>query len=248
MKKTNIKNWLARIGITIAFAMSFSVSYAATTYAAVGTPCENNSICGGGEYCNTTSKKCETIELQRGGKLIATASADIFNSSSILKEDNKYLFINQIQWLLDFQHQISFDNFVVAETQIDEGSEIHVQITVYGDNDSAIDSIHVWVVVLELKADRNQEDLINSGDNRNFNGSIIPADTIKANFVDVTVRMHKRGYGYNETQLYQVFMQPEVGRPIEIDYIALIVFIISLGLVAVGGFATIRYKGKEEEA
>ncbi|MHA1198577.1 MAG: hypothetical protein ACTSQF_04410 [Candidatus Heimdallarchaeaceae archaeon] len=187
------------------------------------------------------------LELQRGGKLIATASADIFNSTNILKEDNKHLLIRQLQWLFNLQHQISYENFVVEETVIDEGGEIHVQITVYGDNDTTIDNLRVWVVILELKADRNQEDLMTI-DNSVFNGTISPIDTIKANFVDVNVRMHKRGYGYNETQLVEVFMDPDVGKQIKLDVLAMILFFVSIGLVVLGGFATRGYKGKEEEA
>lgn len=188
------------------------------------------------------------LELQRGGKLIATASADIFNSTNILKEDNKHLLIRQLQWLFNLQHQLSYDNFVVEETVIEEGSEIHVQISVFGDNGTTVDNLHVWVVVLELKADRNQEDLITTGDNIDFNGSITPVDTIKANFVDVNVRMHKRGYGYNETQLVEVFMDPDVGRAIKLDVLAMIIFFVSIGLVVLGAIATSRYRGKVEEA
>lgn len=188
------------------------------------------------------------LELQRGGKLIATASADIFNSSNILKEDNKHLLIRQLQWLLDFQHLLAFEDFVVEESEIAVGGTLHVEITVFGDNDSTIDNIHVWVTVLELKADQNQEDLITTGDNRHFNGTIIPTSIIKANSIDVDIRMHKRGYGYNQTQLVEVFLNPTVGRPIQLDVIAMIIFFVSIGLVVLGSFATMRYRGKQEEA
>ena len=187
------------------------------------------------------------VELQRGGKLIATASADIFNSSNIIKADNKYLFISQVEWLFNLQHLLSYEDFGVEETEISAGGFIHVHVTVYGDNDTSVENLHVWVVILELKADRNQEDLVNTGDNRHFNGTITPASTIKADFVDVTIRMHKRGYGYNQTELYEIYVQPTVGHPISIDYLAMILFIVSLGLVILGGFATIKYRSKEEE-
>jgi hypothetical protein len=186
------------------------------------------------------------VELQRGGKLIATASADIYNASNILREDNKHLLIRQLEWLFNLQNHLSYENFVVEESEIAEGGKIHVQIEVFSDNDSTVDNLHVWVVVLELKVDQNQEDLLNSGDNRMFNGSITPVSTIKSNFVDVSIRMHKRGYGYNQTQLEEIFLVPEVGKPIKIDVIAMIVFFIAIGLVVLGSFATRKYKGKEE--
>ncbi len=186
------------------------------------------------------------VELQRGGKLIVSASADMFNTTNILKADNKHLLIRQIQWLFNLQHQLSYDNFVVEETEIAEGGIINVQISVSGDNDTVVENLRVWVVILELKADRNQEDLVPTIDNVNFTGAITPNDTIRANYVDVTVRMHKRGYGYNETQLVEVFMDPEVGRKIKLDVIAMILFFASLGLVVIGAISTRKYKNKEE--
>ena len=188
------------------------------------------------------------VELQRGGKLIATASPDIFNSTNILKEDNKYLLVKQLEWLLNFQYQLLYDNYFIESTSIDEGDAINVNITVYSDNATILTDLHVWVVVLELKVDQNRENLINTGDNTNYNGSIIPASSIKANYIDVTVRMHKRGYGYNATQLVEIFMEPVVGKPVSVDVISLIVFIISIGLAVIGGFATRRFKTKEESS
>ncbi|TFG10556.1 hypothetical protein EU534_00865 [Candidatus Heimdallarchaeota archaeon] len=187
-----------------------------------------------------------TVELQRGGKLIVAASADMFNASNILKEDNKHLFIRQFQYLLGLQHQLNYDNFEIEETAVNVGDAIYVEISVFGDNNSIINNLHVWIVVLELKADQNEADLVSLGDNEFYNGSIIPSNKIKANFIDISIRMHKRGYGYTETQLVEVFLNPLVGRPIELDIVALIIFLASLGLVALGSFATRKYKVKEE--
>ena len=186
------------------------------------------------------------LELQRGGKVIVTATEEIFNSTNILKADNKYLLIRQIQWLFNFQNFLFYDNYIIEETKIDVGGTIQVQITVFGDNNTIIENLHVWVIILELKADRNQEDLVNTGDNMNFNGSIIPADTIKTNYIDVTIRMHKRGYSYNETQLVEIFMQPEVGEPIKLDIISMILFVVSIGLAIIGSFAIRKYRIKGE--
>ena len=163
-----------------------------------------------------------------------------------MKEDNKNLFIRQVQYLLDLQHQLSFDNFEVEETAINVGDAIIVQISVFGDNNATLSDLHVWIVVLELKVDQNKVDLVSLGDDEHFNGSIIPSSSIKANFVDISIRMHKRGYGYSETQLVEIFLNPEVGKPIQIDFVALIIFLVSMGLVALGSLATRKYKVTEE--
>ncbi|MHA1447617.1 MAG: hypothetical protein ACTSSN_13060, partial [Candidatus Heimdallarchaeaceae archaeon] len=196
---------------------------------------------------NSSASIQATIELQRGGKLLAFASADIFNSTNILKADNKYLFLRQIQWLLNLQHQISYDNFVVDDLTIFEGDNITASITVRGDENSTIADVQVWIVVLELKVDTNKSLLINSGDGINFNGRIVPDSSIKTQFVDVSIRMHKRGYGYNETTLVEVFMEPVLNTSIRIDVIALIIFISSIGLAVIGGLATKRFKVVKEE-
>jgi len=196
---------------------------------------------------NSSASIQAALELQRGGKLLAFASADIFNSTNILKADNKYLFLRQIQWLLNLQHQISYDNFVVEDLTIVEGGNITVSITVRGDENSTIADVQVWIVVLELKVDINKELLISTGDEKNFNGIIVPASSIKTQFVDVSIRMHKRGYGYNETNLVEVFMEPVLNTGIRIDIIALIIFITSIGLAVIGGLATKRFKVVKEE-
>ena len=196
---------------------------------------------------NSSASIQAALELQRGGKLLAFASADIFNSTNILKADNKYLFLRQIQWLLNLQHQISYDNFVVDDLTIFEGDNITASITVRGDENSTIADVQVWIVVLELKVDTNKSLLINSGDGINFNGRIVPDSSIRTQFVDISIRMHKRGYGYNETNLIEVFMEPVLNTSIRIDVIALIIFISSIGLAVIGGLATKRFKVVKEE-
>ncbi|MHA1516947.1 MAG: hypothetical protein ACTSPF_15595, partial [Candidatus Heimdallarchaeaceae archaeon] len=171
---------------------------------------------------NSSASIQATIELQRGGKLLAFASADIFNSTNILKADNKYLFLRQIQWLLNLQHQISYDNFVVDDLTIFEGDNITASITVRGDENSTIADVQVWIVVLELKVDTNKSLLINSGDGINFNGRIVPDSSI-------------------------IFMEPVLNTSIRIDVIALIIFISSIGLAVIGGLATKRFKVVKEE-
>ncbi len=181
------------------------------------------------------------LELQRGGKLIACASADIVNASFIVERSNKYLLLHQIQWLLNVQNLISYDNFNVFEESVITGDAINVNITVHGDNDTVEDNVKVWVVVQELKTDKNISNLSDMGDGINFNGSIIP-EGVKAKFVDISIRMHKRGFGYNETELIEVYIETILSGNIRIEYVSLIVFIISIGLVGLGVFALRKYR------
>ena len=185
------------------------------------------------------------LELQRGGKVLAYASADMFNNSYIGSRSMQSLVLRQLQWLLNFQHLISFDNYNVVEESVIVGDEIHVNIEVTGDNDTALEGVSVWAVYQELKADQNSSMLTDMGDKINFNGSFVP-EGISAKFIDVSIRMHLRGYGYNETGLFQVFVEPILSSSISLDVIALITFIISLGLAGLGVFSLRKNRPKKE--
>jgi len=185
------------------------------------------------------------VELQRGGKLIVTASAEMFNQTAFPQKDTKYFFLRQIQWLLNFQNRINIESYNVHETEVIEGEEIHVDVTIKGDNDSVLDDVHVWVTLQTFKTDINSSDLELMGDGISYNGSI-DTDIAPVFFVDVSIRIHKRGYGYNETALFQVFIEPISKDSIQIDIIALIIFVCSIGLAIIGSFAIKRYKFESE--
>ena len=186
------------------------------------------------------------LELQRGGRLIVTASADFMNGSYVAERDNKIFFLRQIQWLMKLQNAINFDNYVIEETSIIEGESISVSVEVLGDNETILTDLRAWVIVHELKSDKNNVTLTMHEDNINFNGTITPED-VKANFVDISIRLHQRGYGYNETELVEVFLEAIIGNPISIEVTATIIFVISIGLAALGAFAVKKYKKPEVE-
>jgi len=186
------------------------------------------------------------IELQRGGRLIVTSSADLLNASYIAERDNKIFFLKQIQWLMKLQNAINFENYVVEDSNIIEGESISVSVTVLGDNETILTDLRAWVVVHELKSDRNNVTLTKHEDNINFNGTIIP-EGIVANFVDVSIRLHQRGYGYNETELVEVFLEAVIGNPIRIEVTATIIFVVSIGLAVLGALAVRKYKIPEVE-
>ncbi|MHA1816857.1 MAG: hypothetical protein ACTSX1_12680 [Candidatus Heimdallarchaeaceae archaeon] len=186
------------------------------------------------------------LELQRGGRLIVTGSADLLNSSYITEKDNKIFFLRQIQWLMKLQNAINFEDYIVVETQIIEGESISVTIAVRGDNETVLTDLRAWVVVHELKSDKNNVTLTKNEDNINFNGTITP-EGVKANFVDISIRLHQRGYGYNETELVEVFLETIVGIPISIEVTATIIFIASIGLAAFGAIVIKKYKIPEVE-
>jgi len=186
------------------------------------------------------------LELQRGGRLIVTASADFMNTSYIAERDNKIFFLRQIQWLMKCQNAINFENYVIEETHIIEGESISVSVEALGDNETILTDLRAWVVVQELKSDKNNVTLAMHEDKINFNGTITPED-VKANFVDISIRLHQRGYGYNETELVEVFLEAIIGNPIRIEVTATIIFVISIGLAALGAFAVKKYKKPEVE-
>ena len=186
------------------------------------------------------------LELQRGGRLIVSASSDLYNTSYIVKESNRFVFLRQLAWLLKFQNGINFDNFVVESSHVIEGEAINVNITINGDNETALTDVRAWIVVQELKSDRNNVTLTKLTNDFEFNGTITP-EGVKANFVDVSIRMHLRGYGYNETELIEVFLEPILGGSIQIDPLATIIFVVSIGLAALGAFAVKKYKVVEVE-
>ena len=191
------------------------------------------------------------VELQRGGRLIVTASSDLMNNSYFVSESNRHLLLRQVQWLLGFQNTISYDNYVIAQNEILIGEEINVNISITGDNGTILNNLRVYIAIQELKTDLNTTDLstnLTTIDNTNYNGSIIPFTTRnKSKFVDITIRMHQRGHGYNETALYQIHVAPIISKPLEPDIIALLLFIVSIGLVGVGAFALKKYKVVEED-
>ncbi len=186
------------------------------------------------------------LELQRGGRLIVTSSADFLNASYIAERDNKIFFLRQIQWLMKLQNAINFENYVVEKSNIIEGESISVSVAALGDNETILTELRAWVVVHELKLDRNNVTLTKHEDNINFNGTITP-EGVKANFVDVSIRLHQRGYGYNETELVEVFLEAVIGNPIRIEVTATIIFVVTIGLAVLGALAVKKYKIPEVE-
>ncbi|NPD90076.1 MAG: hypothetical protein HGN29_15290 [Asgard group archaeon] len=187
------------------------------------------------------------VELLRGGRLIITASSDFMNNSYVASASNRYMFLRQVQWLLGFQNTISFDTYNILQNEVVIDEAIDVEISVTGDNGTILDNLRVYVAVQELKTDINKANLT-TVDDTNYNGSIIPQTTRdKAKFIDIVIRMHQRGHGYNETSLYQIYVKPINENPLEPDIIALILFIVSIGLVGVGAFAIKKYKIIEKD-
>jgi hypothetical protein len=190
-----------------------------------------------------------TVELLRGGRLIVTASADFVNNSLLVSATNRYMVLRQLQWLLGFQNVLTYEDYVVSETEVFIEEAIGVEISITADNGTSLKNLKVWVAAQELKTDLNCSEDLTTVDNVFYNGSITPETTRnKAKFVDISIRMHLRGYGYNETYLYQVYVAPVISKPLDVDIVALLLFIVSIGLVGVGAFALKKYKFVEEES
>lgn len=181
------------------------------------------------------------LELQRGGKLIACASADLFNSSNIVNPGIKTLLLRELTWLLNMQFRIHYDNFNVLQSKVNFGDAINVNITISSDNNTIPSDVRVWAVAMELKSDIDKANLTVMDNQGNYNGSIIP-EHAKGNYIDISIRMHKRGYGYNETGLVEITLIRQVEFNMKVDPISAILFFASIGLAVVGGFAIKRYK------
>ncbi|MHA1304212.1 MAG: hypothetical protein ACTSPI_10975 [Candidatus Heimdallarchaeaceae archaeon] len=194
---------------------------------------------------NDTVVLQSAIELRYGGKLIVSASSDMYNSSCLLKENNRALLLREVQWLLNFQYRINYDNFNVLDPKIEEGEGIRLNISITGDNNTKLENVTVLARVLVLKGLNNEVTLNVSENGIDYNGSIIP-DT-KASWVDVEILLHKRGYGYNFTELVEISIEKHITTPIELSIVSLIVFLISVGLATVGTIVIKRHKERPDE-
>ena len=195
---------------------------------------------------NDTATTQVALELQRGGKVIACASADMYNSSNIMNKNLKTLLLREITWLLNMQFRINYEQFNVQETSIYSGDAIHVNITISSDNNTLPDNVSVWVVAMELKVDVDRAALSAFDNQGTYNGSIIPTH-VESSYAEVSIRMHKRGYGYNETSLVEVTILKEIKYKMSLDPVATILFLASIGMAAVGTIAVKRYKPVEIE-
>lgn len=185
------------------------------------------------------------LELKYGGKMIVSASADMYNSSNLVFGSNKMLLLKEIQWLLNFRFRISYENFNVPQTKVKEGNPIEMNISVTGDNDTVLANVKVQGRVLVLKSVVSSVELNASENKIDFYGQIVPET--KASWVDIEILMHKRGYGYNYTELVEVLIEKQIEIPIAVDYVSLIVFIASIGLAIIGMITIRRHKIQKEE-
>ncbi len=184
------------------------------------------------------------LELRYGGRLLVSASSDMFNSTFILKETNRILLLRELQWLLRLQFHINYDNYNVSPTKIQDGNQIFMNISVTGDNNSAINNVSVKGRILVLKS-LSQYVVLNTSDNIDFNGTITP-NTV-ASWIDIEILMHKRGYGYNATELFEVQIEKQVTSPLHLNYIVVILFIASVALAGIGSIAIKKHKEEPTE-
>ncbi|MHA1868377.1 MAG: hypothetical protein ACTSXD_10075, partial [Candidatus Heimdallarchaeaceae archaeon] len=185
------------------------------------------------------------LELKYGGKMIVSASSDMYNSTNLVFGSNKMLLLKEIQWLLNFRFRINYENFNIPQSKVTEGNPIEMNISVTGDNDTVLADVEVQGRVLVLKSVVSSVTLNVSDNNIDFYGQIVPKT--KASWVDVEILMHKRGYGYNYTELVEILIEKQIEIPIAIDYVSLIIFIASIGLAIIGIITLKRHKIRKEE-
>ncbi|MCK4844468.1 MAG: hypothetical protein KAS95_02230, partial [Candidatus Heimdallarchaeota archaeon] len=195
---------------------------------------------------NETTVVQAALELQRGGKVLACASADLFNTSYIVNNDVKTLLLREVSWMLDFQFQIHYDDFSILDTSTVKGDEINVSISVYGDESAILSDVQVWVVATELKVETDKGNLTALEDGSSFYGAIVP-ENVKGAFTDITIRMHLRGYGYAETEFIEVYIDLTVESSLPLNVLTFIIFLVSIGL-AVFGTLVLRKTKKQESS
>ncbi len=194
---------------------------------------------------NETTVVQAALELQRGGKVLACASADIFNASYIVSRNVKALLLREVSWMLDFQFRIHYDDFSILDTSTVKGDDINVSISVYGDESAILSDVQVWVVATELKIETDKGNLTALEDGTSFYGAIVP-ENVKGAYTDITIRMHQRGYGYTETEFIEVYIDLATDSSLPLNVLTFIIFLIAIG-VAVFGTIVLR-KTKEQES
>ena len=193
---------------------------------------------------NDTTVVQAALELQRGGKVLVWASADIFNASYIVNNDVRTLLLREVSWMLDFQFRIHYDDFNILDTSIVKSDEINVSISVYGDEGAILNDVQVWVVATELKIDTDKGNLTAMEDSISFYGSVVP-ENVKGAYTDVSIRMHQRGYGYTETELIEVYIDLTKDTTLPLNVVTLIIFLVSIGLAVVGTLVLRKTKKQE---
>lgn len=178
------------------------------------------------------------LELQRGGKLIVCGSADMYNESYFGYANNKELLLRELLWLMDTQFGIQHADFEIGKVNINYGEAITVNISVTTDNNTILNNLNVTVYILRLKQYR-QEKNMTAIDGQNFTTDIEPIDS---GYLELEVRMHKRGYGYNSTEIIQIYVTPPRADPPSIQPGIVIVFVISIGVAVVGGMTLLEKK------
>lgn len=195
---------------------------------------------------NKTTVVQAALELQRGGKVLACASADIFNASYIVSRNVKTLLLREVSWMLNFQFRIHYDDFSILDTSTVKGDEINVSISVYGDESAILSDVQVWVVATELKIDTDKVNLTALEDGTSFYGAVVP-ENVKGAYTDITIRIHLRGYGYTETEFIEVYIDLTVDTSLPLNVLTFIIFLISIG-VAVFGTIVLRKTKKQESS
>ena len=112
---------------------------------------DNDGLSSDGDKILESAVVQAGLELQRGGRLIVTASGDMMNASYIAEKDNKYLFLRQMQWLMKLQNAINFDNYEIEETEITEGDSISVSVSALGDNETVLTDLIYYLSILLKK-------------------------------------------------------------------------------------------------
>ncbi len=185
---------------------------------------------------NTFIVATETIY---NGRVFGIGSADVFNNSMVGRnEGNGILYQRSIQWLTKMYAVIQSYDFTLSAFEGKADENINASVNIYAQNNTALDSINV-----SLRIWRNQilEATIEltTNNNTHFEGiiDILEYNISKGSYTVYTVA-HKRGYGFNVTNVYsiEIFPRDPSPYPVAIPYIITYVAAIGIGFAAISFF------------
>lgn len=185
---------------------------------------------------NTFIVAAETIH---NGRIFGFGSADIFNNSMVGRnEGNGILYQRSIQWLTKMYSILQSSDFTLNTYYARIGDNINASVNVFAQNNTELDAINV-----SLRVWRNQElqatVYLTSANNTYFDGIInTTGEGIGRGSYTVHSVAHKRGYGYNVTNIFSIEIDPREASPypIPIPYIITYVAAIGIGIAALSFF------------
>lgn len=165
------------------------------------------------------------IEGQRGGRLAAVASADMFNSSMLAEKDNAVFLLNTIQWLLGVSRATNITSFDAPSGSFETDEEIVLEAAVDNCNGSVLEGLTVSAV-LTITHDEYQVVRMITTDGMNFT---VTVKLSKAAFTEIRIEASLRGFGFSQSEIKYVTVETPARELGELNWLMFLLLLISLG-------------------